>query len=142
MTSGVGLRQMADWTMFLHRYAEQIDAAQLEEWLKGLGLRRAFIATGSILVNTLGLPESEFPLPITDKDRRWGHRILRNILRMGNFGKPSRKTQQSGLLHSLETGWISLRQCALFFPLAPMEVLCRMPQLVLWFVRRRTGHTD
>lgn len=142
VTSGVGLRQMADWTMFLHRHQGAIDRQQLETWLQGLGLRKAYTAMGSVLVDVMGLPEEEFPLSLTPQDHRRGRRVLRNILRMGNFGKFARRTKKTGLLHSLETGWISLRQCALFFPLAPKEISCRFPKLTLWFLRRRIGHTE
>ncbi|MBO6190140.1 MAG: nucleotidyltransferase family protein [Alloprevotella sp.] len=142
VTSGVGLRQMADWTMFLHRHQGAIDRQQLETWLQGLGLRKAYTAMGSVLVDVMGLPEEEFPLSLTPQDHRRGRRVLRNILRMGNFGKFARRTKKTGLLHSLETGWISLRQCALFFPLAPKEISCRFPKLTLWFFRRRTGNTQ
>jgi len=136
LASGVGLRQLCDLAMFIHGHHAEIDKAQLDEWLGGLGLRKAYTAMGAALVEALGLPEAEFPFALTQKDRKRGGKILRNMLHMGNFGRAARKTQKMGLLHSMETGWISLRQCLRFYSLCPKEALRRVPALMLAFFKK------
>jgi len=142
ITSGVGLRQLCDLAVFIHAHRDEIDKAQLDEWLGGLGLRKGYTAMGAALVEALGLPEAEFPFALTEKDRKRGRKILKNMLRMGNFGHDARKTKKLGLLHSMETGWISLRQCLSFYALCPKDARSRVPYLLTWFLKRRTGHTD
>ncbi|MGP1477293.1 MAG: nucleotidyltransferase domain-containing protein [Phocaeicola sp.] len=134
--SGIGLRQFCDWAMLLHHQHEEIDKALVEKHLKALGMTKAFKACGSILVNYLGVSEEEFPLPISKMDQRRGERILKDIFRMGNFGKEKRKVKKGGLLHSLETGWIAAMQSIKFFWLAPKEIMLIYLKKLNWFTKK------
>ena len=93
MTGGIGLRQLCDWTMYLHRFHRQIDAEKLEKNLKTFGLTRAWQIFGSIAVKHLGLPAEECPLYAGSYDDK-ALKALEVIWREGNFGKysESRKT--------------------------------------------------
>ncbi|MGP1435879.1 MAG: nucleotidyltransferase domain-containing protein [Phocaeicola sp.] len=134
--SGIGLRQFCDWAMLLRHRHEEIDKALVEKHLKALGMTKAFKACGSILVKYLGVSEEEFPLPINKMDQRRGERILKDIFRMGNFGKEIRKVKKRGLLHSLETGWIGAMQSFKFFWLAPKEIMLIYLKKLHWFTRK------
>ena len=126
---GVGLRQMCDWAVILDRYKDDIDPSQLTTDLDGLGLKRAYRAFGGVLVTHLGL--RTFPLPLDEKDKNDSERILKDILRYGNFGKPSRKVQESGWKFKMETMGRTVRNCWKYFRLAPAEMAMIIPRLVM-----------
>lgn len=148
--SGVGLRQLCDWARVLAQSAFQdsnskfqvknvndnIDANRLEEILKELGYFKAYKAMGAFLVEYLGLPEEQFPFPLTEKDRKWVETIKKNILKRGNFGRTGRKVKNLGVLHSMETGYLNMVQTLTFYWLAPKEVLLRFTSLGEWFLER------
>ena len=157
--SGLGLRQICDWARVLAQSAFQvssdlseveatpsmtsskfqvnkIDANRLEDILKELGYFKAYKAMGAFLVKYLGLPEDKFPFPLTEKDWKWVNTIKKNIIKNGNFGRSRRKIQKSGLLHSIESGWLILTQMLTFYRLAPKEVLFRFSSIGEWFMER------
>lgn len=139
--SGVGLRQLCDWTMVLsfngnHNDNHNIDANRLEEILKELGYLKAYKAMGAFLVEYLGLPEEQFPIALDEKDRKWVETIKKNILKRGNFGRSGRKVKKIGVLHSIETGYLNMVQTLTFYRLAPKEVLLRFTSLGEWFLER------
>jgi len=149
--SGLGLRQLCDFAIILsycsiddeivHQedYLNSlwaIDKKELEKHLKVLGYWKAFNAVGALVVDVLGLPESKFPFPLTRKDRKWVRRIKQNVMKSGNFGRSRRKVKQIGLMHSLESGWLSVSQTLTYYQLAPQEVLGRGMDLMSWFVER------
>ena len=140
--SGVGLRQLCDMMKSLsptlpHREGVSIiDKERLEEILKELGYFKAYKAMGAFLVEYLGLPEEEFPFPLTEKDHKWVETIKKNILKRGNFGRTGRKVKKLGVLHSMETGYLNMAQTITFYRLAPKEVLLRFTSLGEWFLER------
>lgn len=134
--SGIGLRQFCDWAMLLHHCHNEIDKTSVATYLEDLGMKKAYKACGSILVEYLGVSEKEFPIPIDKADRRLGERILKDILHMGNFGKDIRKVKKKGFLHSLETGWIGIKQSVKFFNLAPKEVTLIYLKKFNWSIRK------
>ncbi|MBR1712240.1 MAG: nucleotidyltransferase family protein [Alloprevotella sp.] len=134
--SGVGLRQFCDWAAWLVRYEAEVDGALLRHALRELGLQRAWTALGAVLTDALGVPAEALHLPLAPRDSRRGDRILRNVFRMGNFGHNVHGTGSQGLRRSLETGSVALCQSLRFLPLAPAEMLLRVPKLLNWYVRR------
>ena len=135
--SGVGLRQMCDWMMWLHKYQDEIDRDELEKHLRMLALLRPYRVLGAILVDDLGLPETEFPFDITKKDRKRSRKVLRDIMELGNFGHNKENIKKLGFLHSLQTGVRMCKQGAKYVDLAPQEILCRVPHMVLWYVKKK-----
>ncbi|MCM1109561.1 MAG: nucleotidyltransferase family protein [Clostridium sp.] len=86
ITSGLGLRQLADWTCLLHARHDRIDTPLLQKHLKRLGLMTVWQSFGCIAVDTLGLPQEEFPFynaAMRDKAAI----ILNRIFLTGNMGK-------------------------------------------------------
>ena len=130
---GIGLRQMCDWAMILDRYKDDIDPSQLSADLDGLGMKKAYRAFGGVLTTHLGL--KTFPLPLNDSDLRASERIMKDILRFGNFGKPSRKVKESGWRFKMETMGRTVRNCCKYFRLAPAEIGMIIPRLVLLNVK-------
>lgn len=58
---GMNLRQLADWTLLLHRYTAVLNLELLRNRLKQLHMMEAWQAFGWVAVNKLGLPEAEMP---------------------------------------------------------------------------------
>ena len=155
--SGVGLRQLCDWTMVLNKThpcppclgresdstnrksslnREDIGGSQIGGSLKELGYLKAYKAMGAFLVEYLGLPEEQFPFALDEKDKKWVETIKKNILKRGNFGRSGRKVKNIGVLHSIETGYLNMVQTLTFYRLAPKEVLLRFTSLGEWFLER------
>lgn len=130
IAGGIGLRQLCDWVMVLHRFHEESDLAELKERLTSFGLWRAWRVFGCIAVKELGLPEAEFPF-FDARLRPQADKALARILSEGNFGKYN--TAQSGRpdgiiagkLHSLR--YISSRMAgvAVVSPLRAAEYYAR-----------------
>jgi hypothetical protein len=106
LTGGIGLRQLCDWVMVLHRAKEVLDLSELEKCLNDFGLWKPWRIFGCIAVNYLGLPEKEFPFYDASKQKQ-AEQILGRILMEGNFGQYSTAHQGKpegiilGKLHSL-----------------------------------------
>ena len=83
---GVGLRQVCDWALLLHARGRELQVGVLQGWLEELGLMRAWQVFGALAVDCLGMPAGEMPFYSARYARR-GRRLLRLILREGNFGK-------------------------------------------------------
>ena len=85
LIGGIGLRQICDWTMHLHRFHKEIDPAVLENDLRKFGLMDAWQIFASIAVRELGLPESECPLYTGVADSK-ADKVMEIIWAEGNFG--------------------------------------------------------
>lgn len=118
---GVSLRQLCDWAMVLHHYQNEIDREFLSKLLFDLDLSDAFRAFGTILTDWLGLPDNEFPLPLSDNDRRWQKKILKDIFGGGNFGKLHHQTHNSWKF-KMETLQLMIRNTFRYYHLCPSEI--------------------
>ncbi|MCR5351041.1 MAG: nucleotidyltransferase family protein [Bacteroidales bacterium] len=86
VTGGIGFRQLCDWMLLIHAQREQIDHARLRGILEAMRLLKPWQFFACIAVQDLGLPEAE--MPCYDARRlRGSRRVLRTILREGNFGR-------------------------------------------------------
>lgn len=137
LIEGVGLRQVCDMAILFGRYQGKIDANELRLHLEEMGYLKAFKAVGGITVKHLGLPERAFPFPLSKNDFRWADRMLKEILKHGNFGKYHRNHMTEGTSKSLETARIAFSHCARFLPLAPKEILCLTPRRMRISMRKR-----
>lgn len=126
INGGVGLRQLCDWTMYLHRYHDKIDAAVLTRDLKAFGLSQVWELFSDIAVRYLGLPAGDCPL-YSGKSSSRSEAVLDLIFSEGNFGKYSeRRTSRrpqgysAGKLHSFK---ITGKRYLGLFRLFPLEAL-------------------
>ena len=95
-STGVGLRQLADWALCLHEAHKQLTA---EEWqnlcdeidaiLTALYMKTVWQTFAHVLVEQLQLPSEECPL-YTQAYRGRARRLLRQLLRDGHGGRPNR----------------------------------------------------
>lgn len=116
---GVGFRQLCDWAVMLHYANSQINQEQLQMHLKVLGMDSFYRACGSILVDYLGLPETEFGYNISSKDRKYGKKILDIVFYRGNFGQYNKRNGFSGWKHQVEASFIKISHFIKFVPLIP-----------------------
>lgn len=85
ISAGVGLRQLCDWMLYLHRFKDRINRDDLLRDLKNLNLLRPWQIFGCIVVNQLGLPKEDFPF-YTSEYEKISKRVLYLIMQVGNFG--------------------------------------------------------
>lgn len=86
LTTGVGWRQLCDIAMTLHAYHDQINKDQFRHSLEALHLMKPWQAFGCLLVQRLGLPESEMPF-YSSKLGRTSDKLYNYIMAEGNFGR-------------------------------------------------------
>ncbi len=132
--SGVGLRQVCDLAMCLDYYKHDIDKDLLEKVLVELGLKKAFLSIGTILVGNLELRDDLFPFSIQNTHYRLGRKILNDIMIMGNFGQNVNLIKKHGVLHSVQTGIRIFCQSCKYIELAPKELIPRFPLMVMSFM--------
>ena len=85
VVGGIGLRQLCDWTVYIHRFHSEIDKAQLQSDLKSFGLLKVWHMFAWIAVNKLGLPADECPL-YEGRYAKDAEKMLEIIWGDGNFG--------------------------------------------------------
>ena len=83
---GVGIRQICDWTMFLHRRGANIDTEYLSRILNELKLMTPWKTFGCIAVDVLGLSAEEFPF-YDAKYRTKALKVLDRIMTEGDMGR-------------------------------------------------------
>ncbi|MBO4557694.1 MAG: nucleotidyltransferase family protein [Bacteroidales bacterium] len=85
VNGGIGMRQICDWTLFLHSRAGRLDTSVVEKALTYLKLRSPWQVFGSIAVDYLGLPAEEMPFYVHGQKDKVAT-LLSLILQEGNFG--------------------------------------------------------
>lgn len=85
-SSGLGLRQIIDWAVFLKGNLPLIDLSSLKSDLENLGLMRLWRAFGCFAVDFLGFDRKDIPF-YDEKYSGKGKKILSYIISVGNFGK-------------------------------------------------------
>jgi hypothetical protein len=86
MTSGIGLRQLCDWMLFLHARKDDIDQAKLRKILDDMDMMKPWQAFGCVLVDKMGMPAEEFPFYEARRGKKV-RKIVDRILTEGNFGQ-------------------------------------------------------
>lgn len=84
LTTGVGLRQLSDVAMALHAYRGQLDLEKLREWLTSMHLMLPWQTFGFLLVDYLGLPQTEMPF-FDASCRRRAQIVYKRLMKEGNF---------------------------------------------------------
>lgn len=105
ITTGVGWRQVSDVAMALHVYHGQINLDKLSQWLETMQLMQPWQAFGYLIVNCLGLPETEMPF-FNASCRRRAQKVYHRVMAEGNFRRPNRFKNQkpkNKLLHKLHS---------------------------------------
>ena len=86
-TSGIGLRQLCDWAMYLAKHNTEIDTKELKRTLMRFNIVSVWKEFGRFAVNVLGLDPKYLPLAPHKLDYTKGTDfILNDIFATGNFG--------------------------------------------------------
>lgn len=83
---GIGLRQICDWAMLLHRYHSEIDETLLQEKLNEFRLESVWNIFGRFAVNFIGLSAEQLPLSGRNVSVSKVNAVLVDIFNSGNFG--------------------------------------------------------
>lgn len=86
LMSGLGLRQVCDWVLFVYKYQSKIDKDLFIAHIKELQLFTIYKAMTAIAMSHLGLPKEYAVCEITAKDRLIAEKIMAHIMQYGNFG--------------------------------------------------------
>lgn len=86
LMSGLGLRQVCDWVLFLHRNSESIDSKLFVTYMKELQLFKMYKAILVIATDYLGLPGNSNLCDITREDKHNAKKLMSHIMINGNFG--------------------------------------------------------
>lgn len=130
ISSGVGLRQMCDWMLFLHKNRDIIDHKLLHHILESMDMLKAWKIFGTVLVDHMGLAPTEFPFYETGLN---GDSILKYILLDGNFGKDSayyKIRSKYILVKKMKSFLWHITRGTKMFPLFPRQVLRRFIYLI------------
>lgn len=125
---GVGLRQLCDWAMIFHNYADEMDRPRLIENIQRFGMTTGWKIFACIAVKYLGVPEEKMPLYDPSLSKK-SDKLFEEIISGGNFGYYSnaglrvKKDKTSvvyglGKLRNITEYFLSL------FPLLPVEATC------------------
>ena len=133
ISDGIGLRQFCDLALLMRKTMDHIDTSLLEKHLEGIGLKKAFIGIGALLIDHLCYPEDHFPFPIPQKEHQKVAKLLDNIFYMGNFGHNHRMKHKPGLMHALEHLRKIFRQSLKFSSYAPSETWWKIPYMFKWW---------
>ena len=84
LETGVGFRQICDWSLLLHSVYDELDLPKLKGYIDGLGLMKAWKTFAWIAVEKLGLPKEEMPFYDSSYSGR-AAKVLEYIWKEGNF---------------------------------------------------------
>ena len=85
--SGLGLRQICDWVLFIHKHHSNINKEQFLAYAKELQLLETYKAITAIAIDYLGLPSQCAMCDITPKDKQLAKKVLNLVMTYGNFGQ-------------------------------------------------------
>ena len=103
LETGVGWRQLSDVTMALHSYRGQLDLDKLRQWLNTMRVMEPWQTFGYLLVERLGLPESEMPF-YDASCRKRAQKLYCQIMKEGNFKRANsfqRKKPKRRIWHKM-----------------------------------------
>lgn len=113
---GLGLRQVIDYAMLLHRCADKIDWMQHHEWLYRMRMERAWRIFTCICVEYLGLLLPSQVEPFSYNERKWVAALVEDIMRVGNFGRGEYVFHHQGLMDAWKNYcWVAKRCVRLGF---------------------------
>lgn len=123
ITSGLGLRQVCDWVLFIDKNLCKIDKEEFITAMKELDLLGTYKAISAIAVDYLGLPAEKVVCEITDKDKKEAKKVLNLIMWYGNFGHYGEHSAASSKMEFLKSYIWKVKNCIRFRKLAKSETL-------------------
>lgn len=134
MDTGIGLRQLCDWSIFIHKKHGRFDSLIIKKYLGKIGFTKAWKVFGALSVKYLGLPEEDLFWSYSKKDEKTADILLNDIWNGGNFGFESEKLRKRSkiyLFSRIEDYKHTFKRAAKFYYIAPYESLW----LPFWRIR-------
>lgn len=139
LTSGIGLRHLCDWMLFLHTHKDEIDLDYIHGLLKDMKLLEAWQVFGCVLVKHLGLPEEEFPF-YAESDK--ADKVFSFVLSDGNFGKTTgyyTRRSSNYLLTKMNAFWCHITRGVKMIGLFPGQVLRHFYGILVNYLQHLSG---
>lgn len=139
IADGVGLRQICDLCVLLHRFHGQIDYNYLRNVLERMGLMKQWKIFGYIAVDKLGLQVEEYPF-YDAKYKRMKEKVFSLVMLEGNFGHENMKTHNRpngylrGKLYSLAFRAKRNMRVLFLFPKDSLRHIGRVINKGVWVV--------
>ena len=140
VNTGLGLRQLCDWAVFVHKEVTPTLWTELSALLDSFGLLLFTKVVTRICVDHFSLPVDDAPWCM-DADPTLCRELLQDILRTGNFGKkeerygqrlftnPQANNRISSFfrtgISACQTHWPACKHFPLLLPAAPVVLLLR-----------------
>lgn len=131
--TGVGIRQICDWSRMLWTFRDSLDLNALETRLERMRLMSAWRAFGMFAVEYLGMPKEAMPFyREEEKWKRKAREILAFILKTGNMGINRKKPVKNESFLSKKIKSSKLRICDLahHFTIFPLDSLRFFPSIL------------
>ncbi len=136
---GIGLRQLCDWTRYLHTHKEEIEPNMISRTLSTYGSMQTWQILGYIAVNYLGLPADEMPF-YSDRYAVKAARCMDIILHKGNFGHYAPESQRDTniffVFRKIQSCIITLRSQAALMRIIPADTLAFIPWYLIDGLKR------
>lgn len=108
-SEGVGFRQICDWSMFLHKHHQKINATELEKRLKEYRLTAIWKEFSILAHKVIGLPKEEIPLYPENDESSITAELTKHIFISGNFGRFDTDRRNPNEKNYLKRKWRSFR---------------------------------
>lgn len=121
ISTGIGLRHVSDWALYMHRFASQLDEEKLRQNLEAFGFAPVWNLFASLAVRCLNMSWTDFPhaqeVPLS-----YTNKLLNIILMEGNFGR--RKPRPKGyIIGKVNMYWRVTKMISDIVPFYPREVI-------------------
>ena len=94
MGYGVGLRQICDWMMLIHKNKHLSDTSRAIDMFRQLGMLHALRVFEALGVKYLGMPQEDLLLPFKGSDEKTADILIEDIWYSGNFGTTGERTKK------------------------------------------------
>lgn len=119
--SGLGLRQICDWVLFVYKHQQHINKEQFIQYCKELQLWETYKVITAIATDYLGLPKEYALCEISRKDKQMAKKVFCLIMTYGNFGQYNEHYVATTKKEYLESYIWKIKNCTRFHRLAKSE---------------------
>ena len=136
---GIGLRQLCDITLFVHRYEKELRQPGLRQLLSRYGVRKWTEICLTYCMTYLGLPKESLPYTMNARPKRV-ESMHQEVMKTGNFGHYDERNlnrPESGAAAKAFTARRILRNSARYFTVSPLESVSSILDLTMMRVREK-----
>ncbi|MBP5456391.1 MAG: nucleotidyltransferase family protein [Paludibacteraceae bacterium] len=121
ISSGIGLRQICDWCLFMRRYSSQLETKKMRTLLTTFAFFPVWNLFASFAVRYMGMEWKDFPFAEPVEDAKV-EKLMEIIWQEGNFGR--RKPRPKGyIVGKVNMYWRVTKMIKAIYPFYPREVV-------------------